>query len=201
MLDDLMDVLDGDYVNADDEWDELLWLWQRTEAPEGCRVELVEGLVTVAPLARVRHQVIAARVHRLLCGTVPESWGVHQRCPVAVPSRLGIYLPDITVVPEEAHHRRDDGFLPATATALVVEITSKATARTDRTAKTEGYAAAGVPLYLLIDGLAPGGPRCTLHGVPETGAYRVLSSVESGEPIELPAPFDLVIDTAEFPGT
>ncbi|MFD7690269.1 hypothetical protein [Streptomyces sp. NPDC059781] len=67
-----MDVLDGDYINADNEWDELLWLWQRTEAPKGCRVELVEGLVTVAPLVRVRHQVIAARVHRRLCETVPE---------------------------------------------------------------------------------------------------------------------------------
>ncbi|MFD7690270.1 Uma2 family endonuclease [Streptomyces sp. NPDC059781] len=118
-----------------------------------------------------------------------------------MPSRLGIHLPDITVVPEGAHHRRDDGFLPAMVTALVVEITSKATARTDRAAKTEGYAAAGVPLHLLIDGLAAGGPRCTLYGVPEMGAYRVLSTAKFGEPIKLPAPFDLVIDTGEFPET
>ncbi|MEV7014526.1 hypothetical protein [Streptomyces sp. NPDC093991] len=53
-----MDVLDGDYldyIDADDEWDELLRLWQRTQAPKGCRVEPVEGIVTVTPLARVSH--------------------------------------------------------------------------------------------------------------------------------------------------
>ncbi|MFJ8183377.1 Uma2 family endonuclease [Streptomyces sp. NPDC096105] len=196
-----MDVLDGDYldyIDADDEWEELLWLWQRTQAPKGCRVELVEGIVTVTPLARVSHQVVAARVHRRLCAAGP-AWGVHQWWPVAVPSRLGIYLPDITVVPEEQHHGAEEGCLPATEAALVVEIASRATARVDRTVKARAYAEAGVPLYLLLDGLAPGGPRGTLHGAPEKGAYRVLSSVAFGEPVELPAPFDLVIDTAEFP--
>ncbi|MGW4148825.1 hypothetical protein [Streptomyces albogriseolus] len=39
------------------------------------------------------------------------------------------------------------------------------------------------------------------RGAPEKGAYRVLSRVAFGEPIALPAPFDLVIDTAGFPGT
>ncbi len=38
------------------------------------------------------------------------------------------------------------------------------------------------------------------RGAPEKGAYRVLSRVAFGEPIALPAPFDLVIDTAGFPG-
>ncbi|MFD8255207.1 Uma2 family endonuclease [Streptomyces werraensis] len=193
-----MDVLDGDYIHAETEWDELLWLRQRTEAPKGCRVELVDGIVTVAPLARVRHQFLVAHVHRRLCAAVP-TWGVLQRCPLAVPSRLGIYLPDITVVPEEELHAAEERCLPAAAAALVVEIASRATARVDRTVKVHAYASAGIPLYLLLDGLAPDGPVCTLHARPEKGAYREVSRVRCGEPIELPAPFDLVIDTAEFP--
>ncbi|MEU0581113.1 Uma2 family endonuclease [Streptomyces griseoincarnatus] len=193
-----MDVLDGDYIHAENEWDELLWLWQRTEAPKGCRVELVDGIVTVAPLARVSHQFLVAHVHRRLCAAVP-TWGVHQWCPVAVPSRLGIYLPDITVVPEEELHAAEERCLPAAAAALVVEIASRATARIDRTVKAHAYASAGIPLYLLLDSLAPDGPVCTLHGWPEKGTYRELSRVRFGEPIALPAPFDLVIDTAEFP--
>ncbi|WP_267461967.1 hypothetical protein [Streptomyces werraensis] len=40
---------------------------------------------------------------------------------------------------------------------------------------------------------------CTLHGRPEKGTYREVSRVRFGEPIELPPPFALVIDTAEFP--
>ncbi|WPP31686.1 hypothetical protein [Streptomyces sp. CL7] len=67
--------------------------------------------------------------------------------------------------------------------------------------KVHSYAVAGVPFYLLLDGLAPDGARCTLYGAPEKGAYRVLSRVAFGEPIALPVPFDLVIDTAEFPET
>ncbi|MGV9227065.1 hypothetical protein ACWDPF_30855 [Streptomyces albogriseolus] len=75
-----------------------------------------------------------------------------------MPSRRGIYLPDITVVPEGTLHAAEEGRLPAAA----------------------------------------GSAR---RGAPEKGAYRVLSRVAFGEPIALPAPFDLVIDTAEFPGT
>lgn len=39
----------------------------------------------------------------------------------------------------------------------------------------------------------------TLYGEPKDDVYRPLRSVKFGEPIELSPPFDLVIDTAEFP--
>lgn len=39
----------------------------------------------------------------------------------------------------------------------------------------------------------------TLHGEPKDDVYRPPKSVKFGEPIELPAPFTLVIDTGEFP--
>ncbi|CAL9531905.1 hypothetical protein SUDANB60_04040 [Streptomyces sp. enrichment culture] len=81
----------------------------------------------------------------------------------------------------------------------MVEIASRATARVDRTVKVHAYASAGIPLYLLLDSLAPDGPVCTLHGRPEKGTYREVSRVRFGEPIELPPPFALIIDTAEFP--
>jgi hypothetical protein len=32
------------------EWEELLDLWHRMEWPEGSKVEIVEGVVTVAPI-------------------------------------------------------------------------------------------------------------------------------------------------------
>lgn len=46
--------LEGDYVLADNMWDELVWVWRRTEAPKACKVEIVEGLITVAPSPRSR---------------------------------------------------------------------------------------------------------------------------------------------------
>jgi hypothetical protein len=69
----------------------------------------------------------------------------------------------------------------------------------DRIKKTHGYAQAGVPLYLLLDPWHSGRPTATLYGAPENGTYRVLDSVEYGEKLTLPAPFDLDIDTSTFP--
>lgn len=200
VFDAVMDVYDGDGVKTDNEWDELRWIRERTEAPKGCRVEIVEGLVTVTPRATVRHHLIAGRVHRRLCEVAPEEWGVHQWWDIAVPRCLGLYVPDLVVVPKDSRDMDNGGLCPAAAAELVVEITSKATASRDRTAKRAGCATGGVPLYLLIDGVAPGGPAFTLHGAPRKGAYRVLDAGPFGEPIRLPAPFDLVIDTTEFPG-
>ncbi|MFC3407862.1 hypothetical protein ACFSUJ_21725 [Streptomyces lusitanus] len=42
-------------------------------------------------------------------------------------------------------------------------------------------------------------PKGCWHGAPENGVYRVIDAGPFGEPIKLPAPFDLVIDTGEFP--
>lgn len=88
---------------------------------------------------------------------------------------------------------------PAGLAELVVEVTSKSNARHDRVSKPAAYAAAGIPLYLLADARATDGPTVTLYGEPKEDVHRPLRSVKFGEPIELPAPFDLVIDTAEFP--
>lgn len=194
-----MDVFDGDYIRADNDWEEVVWVWKQTDAPKGCRVEVIEGLVTVTPLSAVSHHRAVSAVHRRLCELIPDSWGAHQRLPVTVPARLGLYMPDLGVVPEEAPWDEEGYYVSAADAKLVMEITSKSTARHDRTAKAAGYATAGVPLYLLVDALAPDGPLITLYGEPKGDVYRPLVTAESGEPVKLPAPFDVVIDTSEFP--
>ncbi|MET8899232.1 MULTISPECIES: Uma2 family endonuclease [unclassified Streptomyces] len=190
---------DGDYILADNVWDEIVWIWRRTEAPRGCKVEIVEGLVTVAPLSSVAHNHVAERVQRRLYDVIPEDWGVYQRLPLAVPTRLGLYMPDLAVLPEKPLRAGGERLIAASRAALVGEIVSSATANNDRIHKLAGYAQAGVPLYLLIDGLAPGGPMVTLHSDPEGGTYRSLRAVEIGEAVALPAPFRCTLYTSEFP--
>lgn len=46
---------------------------------------------------------------------------------------------------------------------------------------------------------APGGPTATLYGEPKGEVYRVLGAVKFGDPIKLPEPFGITIDTGEFP--
>lgn len=193
-----MSVLDGDYILTDNVWDELVWVWGQTDAPKGCKVEIIEGIVTVAPLSTTSHHRIAERIQRRLSGVIPEQWHIFQWLGMAVPARLGLYVPDLAVVPEMPVEGHED-FVPAAAAQLAVEITSKATAHHDRTAKAVGYAEAGVPLYLLVDGSAPGGPTVTLYGEPKEGVYRLLRAGKFGERITLPEPFGLELDTGEFP--
>ncbi|MCL3995134.1 Uma2 family endonuclease [Streptomyces lavenduligriseus] len=184
--------------DAEQNWDDLVRFWEEMEWPEGSKVEIIEGIVTVSPAPASRHNVIAARIQRRLYSVIPEDWEIFQTQAIAVPSRMGMFLPDLLVVPLRAGEE-SDSHIPAALAELVVEVTSKSTARHDRVSKPAAYATAGIPLHLLVDRWAPGGPTATLYGEPKGEVYRVLSAVKFGDPIKLPEPFGITIDTGEFP--
>ncbi|GLX53708.1 hypothetical protein Shyhy01_66570 [Streptomyces hygroscopicus subsp. hygroscopicus] len=184
--------------DPDQSWDDLVRFWEETKWPEGSKVEIIEGIITVSPSPAFRHNVITERVQRRLYSVIPDDWGVFQTLAVAVPSRLGMFIPDLLVAPV-GDCAETDTHIPAALAELVVEVTSRSNARHDRVSKPAAYATAGIPLYLLIDRWAPGGPTATLYGEPRGEVYRVLSAVKFGDPLKLPAPFDVTIDTGEFP--
>ncbi|MFJ4581808.1 Uma2 family endonuclease [Streptomyces echinatus] len=159
MLDLTVDEYEGDYLLTGDAWEELVWVWQRTDVPRGCKTEIIDGTVTVAPYSAVAHHALSEPLQRRLYEVLPQSWHVLQGLALAVPSRSSLYVPDLVVVPEAAERSRDDDSFVPGAAELVVEITSTVTARRDRGTKAAGYAEAGVPLYLLVDGSAPDGPH------------------------------------------
>lgn len=182
----------------DRSWDDLVRFWEEMEWPEGSKVEIIEGIVTVSPTPANQHNLIADVVQRRLYSAIPDDWGIFQTLSIAVPSRLGMFIPDLVVVPT----REIDGpgnYIPAAAAELVVEVTSKSNARHDRVSKPAAYAAAGIPLYLLIDRWAQGGPTVTLYGEPQGDVYRILQAGKFGDQIVLPEPFDLKLDTSVFP--
>ncbi|WP_432114159.1 Uma2 family endonuclease [Streptomyces sp. S1] len=185
-------------IDLGDDWPGLVRLWEVVDAPRNCKVEIVAGHVTVAPPVDTRHHLIAHEVQRSLYEVMPEDRGVYQTQAVAVPSLLGMYVPDLLVAPEAAL-RGPGFFFPASDAELVVEITSQSNANHDRIVKLQAYATAAVPLYLLIDRWHSGRPTATLYGEPKNGLYRVLDAVEFGRELHLPAPFDLTIDTGTFP--
>ncbi|QEV19814.1 Uma2 family endonuclease [Streptomyces alboniger] len=180
------------------DWDDLVRLWEEMEWPEGSKVEIIEGVITVSPSPANRHNLVTEKVQRLLYSVLPDDWGVFQTLSVAVPSKLGMFIPDLVVIPL-AEVEAPGTYVPAGAAELVVEVTSPSNARHDRISKPAAYAAAGVPLYLLIDRWASGGPTITLYGEPRGDVYRVLRACKFGEPIKLPEPFDLDLDTSAFP--
>ncbi|PJE96719.1 restriction endonuclease [Streptomyces carminius] len=181
------------------DWDDLVRLWEETDWPEGCKVEIIDGIITVSPPPASEHNIIAARLQRVLDRSIPEDWYVYQTQGVSVPSRGGIYIPDLVVMSEAVLETAPGSSVPAGEAELVVEITSPSNARHDRLSKPAGYARAGVPLYLLVDRWAPGGPTVTLYGEPKGDVYRVLHSGKFGDKVHLPAPFDFAVDTGIFP--
>ncbi|MGH4035843.1 Uma2 family endonuclease [Actinomycetota bacterium Odt1-20B] len=183
-------------VSYGHEWDDIVRTWEGTDAPEGCKVEIIEGLVTVTPAPTDQHGKVAWKLQRPLTAVLPEDWGIFQNVALDMPSRLGRYQPDLFVAPEDAV---EGNATPVTAVELVVEITSPRNASHDRITKRASYAAAAIPLYLLIDRWAPGGPTITLYGEPTGDVYRTLHACKFGETIKLPDPFDVDIDTSEFP--
>jgi Uma2 family endonuclease len=179
------------------DWAEIVRIWEETDAPEGSKVEIIEGIVTVSPPPSEEHNDTAELVQRHLYTAIPDDWGVYQTLGLACPETGGLFIPDLCVVPRAALRRGER--VPAGEAEMVVEVTSKSNANHDRIKKAHGYAVAGVPLYLLLDAWQSGRPTATLYGEPQSGTYRVLASVEYGEELTLPAPFKLVLDTGIFP--
>ncbi|MGW3949946.1 Uma2 family endonuclease [Streptomyces sp. NPDC004752] len=184
-------------------WDDLVRLWAEMEWPEGSKVEIIEGIITVQPRPSNHHCLIASLIQGCLYSVIPGDWGLYQRLATVVPAREGMLLPDIVVISERECLRREylkvDTHVPASLAELVVEITATTDARHDRVSKPAAYATAGIPFYLLVDRWAPGGPTVTLYGEPKGDVYRVLSAVKFGDPVELPEPFGVTLDTGEFP--
>ncbi|MFF5182635.1 Uma2 family endonuclease [Streptomyces sp. NPDC000345] len=179
-------------------WDDLVRFWEEMEWPEGSKVEIIEGIITVSPAPASRHNVIASRIQRRLYSVIPEDGEIFQTQAIAVPSRLGMFIPDLLVAPVQ-ECAESETYLPAALAELVVEVTSRKNARHDRVSKPAAYASAGIPFYLLVDRWAPDGPTSTLHGEPHGAVHRPLAVAKFGEPLVLPAPFGVTIDTSEFP--
>lgn len=124
------------------DWDDLVRIWEETDAPEGCKVEIIEGIVTVSPPPSKDHNTTAELLQRRLYTVIPEDWGIYQTLGVSVPGRAGLYIPDLVVVPRDIATGPGNR-IPAEEARLVVEITSQANANHDRIGKVHGYAKAG----------------------------------------------------------
>lgn len=140
-----MSALTVDSAAADGrDWDDLVRIWEETDAPECCKVEIIEGIITVSPPPSPLRNDIADEVQRALYGVIPRDWGVHQTQAVTLPTRAGMFIPDLLVAPKGAV-REAPLAIPASDAELVVEITSRNNANHDRIVKLQAYATAAVP--------------------------------------------------------
>ncbi|HWC84220.1 MAG TPA: Uma2 family endonuclease [Pseudonocardiaceae bacterium] len=180
-------------------WAQLLGTWQDLDVPEGWHAEIVGEFITLVPPPGFAHNKIADRIHRALVRATPDDWGIYQTQGVSIPGLAKLYIPDLVVVQDpDSIEAIDNSAIPADCVLLVAEVTSKSNADSDRTDKVAGYAAGPVPFYLLIDRFDEAGPAVTLYSEPEGGHYQHSVRGKFGEPVELPEPLGLTLETADF---
>ena len=192
-------------VDMPSHWEVVLRAWEELDLPEGWRAEIIEGAISIMTPPKDEHARIIALINKWIIketlreGSALGEAEVHQNIDVRVPMRSGLYIPDLVVLPgsimmRSSEHSAEDAL-------LLVEVTSRSTAKMDRKPKLWGYAHAGVPLYLLVDRWDPdsGGGEITIFSDPENGRYTSSTKVPFGKEIHLPEPFDLTLDTGEFP--
>jgi Uma2 family endonuclease len=159
------------------------------------RYELFEGTLLVSPAPIVPHVHATDELGWLLRRAAPADLHVST-------SGLGLYVsdktyfvPDIIVVPRPAMKARRRGVTPSDA-RLVVEVLSPSNAGHDLMLKRHAYAAAGIPLYWIVD---EDQRILTVLSLATDGGYYTESAVlRAGERFATDEPFPVAFDPAEI---
>jgi Uma2 family endonuclease len=150
------------------------------------RVELIDGLlVEMSPKSREHERALEA-LHRWLVGWLDLAQ-YRLRVQMALSLADGTEPePDLAVVPADA----PDPYHPATA-ALIIEVAANSQHR-DLIVKSARYAAAGVPVYVVVDLDAR---RVIDHTDPTPDGYRTVRQVNQ---LEARLPGASVLDAADL---
>jgi Uma2 family endonuclease len=161
--------------------------------PEDNQVyEIFDGSLLVSPHADVFHGAVANRLRRLLDRQAPASVLVGQDIGVRA-KRSSYFVPDLFVAHESAMDRGGAALDPVDV-LLVVEVISPSNAGRDLVLKRHEYAAAGIPLYWLVE---PRKQTLTVL-VNGPGGYREQAAVGTGEVYRSEQPFPLTLALADI---
>ncbi|WP_190131729.1 Uma2 family endonuclease [Streptomyces mashuensis] len=164
-------------------------------APETVRLEFINGRIEEKPVPDGDHSAITMWLIRQCMQARPELDLYPTQGLKVGEYRKGRALPDGTLVPVD-HFMGQGDWADPDGVLMTVEITSYDgdTDRRDRQEKPAAYAAAGIPVYLLIDRDA-----CVVvvhtSPDPELGHYACRLEVPFGKPAELPDPVNITLDT------
>ncbi|WP_434442234.1 Uma2 family endonuclease [Lentzea sp. E54] len=149
--------------------------WESLDPQEGRRIELVDGRFVVTPAPAIKHQRAGDRLARILDDAVfPEGMEAVTAVGVRISKRFG-YIPDVVVTTE----RVETVSVDAANVALVVEIVSPSTKKSDRLEKPAALAAAGVPAYWRVQPDGVDGPAIYCYRL-DNGAYSEVTTLNAG---------------------
>jgi Uma2 family endonuclease len=152
---------------------------------DGNRYELIEGEIVVSPSPTSHHQVISARLFRLLDDACPSGMMVlYAPLDVAL-DELSVVEPDLIVFDRADLGERGLDKPPL----LAVEILSPSTRSRDLVRKKRLYERAGIQSYWVID---PDEDAIAMTAWElRDGRYQVVAAIAGDEEWEATAPYDV----------
>ncbi|MFC9607888.1 Uma2 family endonuclease [Streptomyces niveus] len=174
-----------------DEFEELA-----RRAPELVRLEFINGQVQVKTASDGTHGEIVMWLLEQCMHQRPDLRLYPEQGLKVEAYRKGRARPDGVLAPEENFVGQGEWAEPA-GVLMVLQVTSRDTDtnRRDRVEKPYGYAAAGIPLYLLVDRDAR---SLTVRAEPKNGEYRSMSTYDFGEVVQLPDPVGITLETEKL---
>lgn len=183
---------------AEAELADIEQLWQSLDLP-GHRVELIDGQIVVSPTASRWHaKAVTQLIYQLSQLAQARGWEVLTNLTMHIPATRERLVPDLMVVPDGAPGFGPDEVL-APGVLLVAEVVSPSSRRGDREDKLRTYARTGIPLYLLIDRFAIP-PSVTVFSGPGSEGYSRTRTAAARQPLRLPEPLGIDLDTARLLG-
>ncbi|MFE4408802.1 Uma2 family endonuclease [Streptomyces sp. NPDC056821] len=174
--------------------DEMFKWLEQMHIPEGLKAEIVGGGIFVTPQRDTHWEIILDIVEQLRAKYPRKR--VKSDVRIDYPGHLNGFASDVVALAESARKDEKGHWRPGDV-ELVAEVISQGTARNDHGPKKDAFAAAGVPVYLIVD---PYTGTWHLHTLPKDGEYRGVLSLDFGDEIDLnDTPVGLVLKTDEFP--
>ncbi|MFG3498719.1 Uma2 family endonuclease [Streptomyces sp. NPDC047928] len=174
--------------------DEMFEALERMGVPEGYKAEIVGGHIFMSPQRDTRWDIIAD-IYDQLRTAYPRK-RVKSDVRIDYPGHLNGFATDVTLLAEDAV-KNEKGQWRCEDVLFVAEVVSRSTGMNDYGPKKAAYAAAGVPVYLIVD---PYTGKWVVHGQPKDGEYAFEARSVFGEPVDLTGtPVGLTLGTGDFP--
>ncbi|MEW2631950.1 Uma2 family endonuclease [Streptomyces sp. NPDC048389] len=167
------------------------------KAPETVRLELINGKLEVKPVPDMPHGAIVMWLLRQCMQQRPELALYPEQGLTVKTYRAGRARADGALAPIDHFITQPGEWADPDGVLMTVEVTSYDcdTGRRDRVDKRDGYAAAGIPVYLLID---RDSDTLVVHSEPEEGIYRLVRTYFYGDTVDLPSPVHITLETEKL---
>jgi Uma2 family endonuclease len=163
------------------------------------RAEIIEGRLVVSPMPVIWHERVCDWLHNQVRDASRErGWFIDRAGEIQLPPTSDLIEPDLMVLSDAEDLPDLESLRPLDHVLLVAEVISQSSIREDREAKPRACALAGVPFYVLVDRFTDP-MTVSLFSTPGRNGYATVSTVQVGGKLQVPAPFDVTLDTTTLP--